>query len=120
MEMPVVYLDGGDFDINNSSLNIADAIDKPVIVFIMSESCMHCRNAKPAYQEFARKYDGKVVAAVVDVNDHRGREFLTKLGYQVTGVPDYLKFVHGRWVREKPTGRNLNALAQFAFNKNVV
>lgn len=119
MEMPVVYLDGSDYDINNSSLNVADAMFKPVIVFVMSEACMHCRNAKPAYVEFARTFDGKVIAAAVDVNDHRGKEFLTKMNYYLTGVPDYLKFVHGRLVDEKPKGRNFNSLVEFAFNKNV-
>lgn len=117
--MPIVYLDGSDYDINNSSLNIVDAMEKPVIVFIMSEGCIHCRNAKPAYQEFAAKYEGKVIAAVVDVNDHRGKEFLTKLGYKLEGVPDFLKFVNGRFVQEKIRGRNVASLVQFAFNKNV-
>lgn len=116
--MPVVYLDGSDFDINTSALNIGDALEKPVIVFVHSDSCMHCIKAKPAYQEFATVYENRVIAAAVDVNDERGKEFLTKMGYTMTGVPDYLKFVQGRLVQEKPLGRNLNSLVQFAFNKN--
>jgi len=116
--MPVVYLDGSDFDIGTSSLTITEAMEKPVVVFVHSESCIHCANAKPEYQKFAQQYEGSVIVAAVDINDARGKEFLTKMGYTISGVPDYLKFVRGKWVDEKPQGRNLNSLIQFAFNKN--
>ena len=55
MEMPVVYLDGSDFDIGTSSLTITEAMEKPVVVFVHSESCIHCANAKPEYQKFAQQ-----------------------------------------------------------------
>jgi thiol-disulfide isomerase/thioredoxin len=119
MEKPVVYLDGSDLDPVTRRLVIPNARDKPVLVFLHSDGCGACRAAKGAYVDFARLYSDRAVAAAVDADDARGSEFLSKLGFVVTHYPDYLKFVSGRLVRDKPLGRDVQSLIRFAFNKNV-
>lgn len=37
-----------------------------------------------------------VLAFGVDIDDERGREFLSKVNYRVTKVPDFLLFIGGK------------------------
>jgi len=114
---PVAYLEDQDFD---SSGNLITSIpgNLPVVVMIQASWCPHCTNAKPAFQEFANKYNGKVFCATIQSDGERESE--QKLGKRVQvikpsfrGFPDYVLFVNGKRVEKEIQGRSAADLETF-------
>lgn len=108
--MEVMFLDGTDF---NGILNIPECMQKPVMVMVMSDTCGHCVRAKPTFEDFARMYQHQCVCCKVDVDDERGQVFLRKIGYNLQGVPDFLKFVKGKRVYQSVKGRTIDDFINF-------
>ncbi len=92
---PVMYMDGGDID-DGGVLTFPQSYRRPVVCFVHSDRCSACVRTKPYFQKFAENYANAVTCCGVDIDDTRGREFCSKLGYVARRVPDFLLFVDGR------------------------
>lgn len=109
--MTIMYLDENDF--NQDMLTFPEAQYKTVIMFVMSDNCIYCKQVKPVFEQFA-KTNPTVFCAYVDVNDPRGQILLKKMQYRIQGVPDFLKFVKGKRVKQQIRGRTLNDFIAFS------
>ena len=98
---------------DDGTLTISGCDSKPVVVFVTSDYCGYCRQVKPTFEEFCRLYSNYCICVKADVNEERGRAFLRKIGYTVSGVPDFLKFVNCKRVNQRIAGRNLNNFVDF-------
>ena len=116
---PVAYLEDSDIDSQGNLVNSQIPKDIPVVVMLQASWCPHCTSAKPAFQEFADKYQGKVFAATVQADGDKESE--KKLGKRVSqikpgfrGFPDYVLYKNGRRVDKEIGGRGVSDLAKFA------
>lgn len=127
----VAYLEDKDFDAEGNLTVKGIPNDLPVVVMIQASWCGHCKNAKPAFQEFANKMEGKVAAATIqsvspnEMADYKGKEHLfnsqmalakrlpvIKPGFR--GFPDYVLFVNGKRQNKDVKGRDVDSLIEFA------
>lgn len=115
----LAYLEDSDFDQSGGLINPDIPKEIPTVVFIQASWCPHCRNAKPAFQEFANRMKGKVFAATIQSDGERESE--KALGKRVKqikpgfrGFPDYVLFVNGKRVNREISGRGLNDLMEFS------
>lgn len=105
-----MYLDDNDFKGNKLVLPNNVQNDKNVVVMIQTSRCGHCTRAKPAFQNFAEKYQGKIICATIQADGDTEDE--KKLGNRINelvpefvGYPDYCLFVNGK----RDTSRNLKS-----------
>lgn len=119
LKRPIAYLEDKDFDSQGNIVNSDIPKNVPVIIMIQASWCPHCESAKPAFQNFAKKYEGKVFCATIQADGERESE--KALGKRVSsikkgfrGFPEYLKYQAGIQVDEQITGRNVENLEKFA------
>jgi thiol-disulfide isomerase/thioredoxin len=114
----IAYLENQDFD---SQGNLIANVPKnvPVVIMIQAGWCPHCVSSKPAFQEFANKYQGKVFCATIQSDGVRESE--KKLGKRVKdikpsfrGFPDYVLYIGGKRVDKEVKGRDVQNLVEFA------
>lgn len=115
---PVAYLEDQDFD---SQSNLVASIPKnvPTVIMIQASWCPHCTNAKPAFQEFANKYKGKVFCATIQADGERASEKmlgkrLNKIKPEFRGFPDYVLYIDGKRVDKNIKGRSIQNLIEFS------
>lgn len=118
---PIAYLENSDFDSEGNLVNPQIPKNKPVVIMIQSSWCGHCRNAKPAFQEFANKSYPNVFCATIQADGERESE--KQLGKRLKvikpgflGFPDYVLYKNGKRVDVNIQGRSVSALEQFAKN----
>lgn len=80
--------------------------------------CPHCTNAKPAFQEFANKHNGKVFVATMQSDGDRPGEkgisaLISKINPKFRGFPEYLLFMNGKFVPKEIKGRKVADLEAF-------
>jgi thioredoxin 1 len=84
----------------------------PVIVDFWAPWCAPCRVIAPVLEEVAQKYQGKVVVAKMNVDEH------TKVAtqYQITAIPTLLFFKDGKVAQQivgaVPKAKVVEALEQ--------
>jgi thiol-disulfide isomerase/thioredoxin len=89
----MMFLEGSDH--NGYILTVPGNETKDSIVFVHSDYCGHCRNAKPIFTDFCRMYGDYYNCFMVDVDDERGQMFLLKNKLDVRSVPKFLRYRKG-------------------------
>ena len=98
---PIMYLDDNDFQGDKLVLPNNLQNQKNVVVMLQTSWCPHCTDAKPAFQEFAEKYQDKIICATIQPDGDTQEE--KNLGDRIKqivpdfrGFPDYCLFVNGK------------------------
>lgn len=81
--------------------------DKPVLVDFYADWCGPCRQLAPTIEELARNYDGRAIAAKVNVD--RLPELAGRYG--ISGIPAVVFFEKGREVQRLIGGQPKSAYA---------
>lgn len=116
---PIAYLEDMDFDSKGNLVNKDIPTDVPVVIMLQTSWCPHCTSAKPAFQQFANKYKGKVFCATIQSDGDRASE--KKLGERIKtdikknfrGYPDYVLYENGKNVNKEINGRSLASLETY-------
>jgi thiol-disulfide isomerase/thioredoxin len=118
LKKPVAYLTNSDFDENCNLIN--DKIPKniPVVIMIQAKFCGYCTQAKPAFQEFANKNQGKMFACTIEGDGTQPGEKelnskLKKIDPSFRGFPSYVGYKNGKFVKTHQGGRQLEDLEKF-------
>lgn len=116
---PVYYLVDTDFDNKGNLINKNIPLDKPVVIMIQANFCGYCTVAKPAFQEFAHKYQNKVFCATIqgDGTEKGEPELSNKIKTidpQFRGFPGYVLYRNGKYVKSGDA-RSLVELEKFVF-----
>jgi thiol-disulfide isomerase/thioredoxin len=114
---PIAYLDGNDFDDEGNLIN-PQIPDLPVFIMFQANFCGYCKIAKPAFQEFAKRNQGKFFVATVQADSEfpEVRLFKTKIQKiypNLIGFPSYLVCYRGKKIIYSG-GRKLEDLQNFA------
>lgn len=118
-DYPVAYLEDSDFTKEGELSNKEIPTDMPVVVMLQSSWCGHCKKAKPAFQEFANKMQGKVFCATIQADGDRQSEKdlgkrLKTLKPSFIGFPDYLLIKNGKISDKNTNGREVDDLIEFS------
>ena len=121
LNKPVAYLQKSDFNESGELVNPNIPKNIPVIVMVQAEFCGYCTQAKPAFQQFAEKNQGKVFSATIQGDgDMPGEKelgsMLNVIDPTFQGYPAYIKFVNGKRVDKDIKGRDVKSLNDFAFD----
>ena len=112
----VPYLEVSDIN-SDGSLKSHVGNGKPVILMVYGSFCPHCKNAMPAYQEFASTTPSCVAATVQsdgDAEDKKAAQALAPVN-KSQGVPAFLGFnSQGKFVNMHQGGRDAASLKAFA------
>jgi thiol-disulfide isomerase/thioredoxin len=109
---PVYFLEDSDMD-QDGKLGTT----KPTLVMIMGSFCGHCNAAAPMFEEFAKKHPEILTAAVLtdgDASEKALSQRLDKFIPGIRGVPTFVLFKNGKYVKTHDGPRTVEALAQFA------
>lgn len=109
----VAYLEDEDFSGNRLNIN------QPAIIMILSNTCGHCKNTLPIYQQVANQLKGGDVlpcAIQIDGNPSEKRLFsrLQQIVPNLQGVPTFVKFQNGGLYKVHQGPRTVGALIEFA------
>lgn len=118
LEFPVAYLETTDFDEQGNIINPSIPTNLPVVVMAQATWCPHCTTAKPAFQEFVNKHQGKVFVGTMQADGDRPGEkglsdLVSKINPKFRGFPEYLLFVNGKFVPKEIKGRGVADLEAF-------
>lgn len=109
MDSPVAYLENDDFDEKGDLINPRVPRDIPVVVMVQANFCRHSAKAKPSFQKFADRNNGRVFAATIQVDGKERNE--PELGKRIRevipkfrGYPQYCLYVDGQWQDRKLKG----------------
>lgn len=120
LNKPVAYLQKQDFDEEGNLINPDIPKNIPVVIMLQAAFCGYCTQAKPAFQQFANKYQGKVFCATIQADgDVSGEKelgtMLNKIDPKFRGFPSYVKYLNGKLVSSDIQGRGVEHLEIFAF-----
>lgn len=91
-----------------------------ILVFVYSNSCGYCKQARPALEEFAKKFKGNIDVVQIGGDTKDGRETLKKIitpnRINFEGFPAYFIFNNGRFVSDRIKDRSVTGLIDFSFN----
>jgi len=116
----VAYMENEDFDNNGNLINTNIPNGIYVVIMIQTSWCGHCNNAKPAFQEFANKYNkNKVFCATIQANGERDSEKdlgkrIKTIDPEFKGFPHYVLYKSGKRLDKKIKGRSVKDLENFA------
>lgn len=108
---PVHFLEDGDLD-QDGKLSTS----KPTLVMIMGSFCGHCNAAAPMYEQFAKQHPEILTAAVLtdgDANEKALAQRLDTFIPGIRGVPTFVLFKNGKYVKTHDGARTVEALAKF-------
>lgn len=114
----VAYLEIQDID-QHGNLKQYVTQGKPVVLMAQSNHCGYCKQAKPAFQQFADNVNGNVVASSIQIDgessEQEASKFLNKWDSNYRGVPTYFGFnKDGVFVKTHEGGRDTSSLINFA------
>ena len=115
--MPITYLDSGDFNSDMSLKNYVGS-EKNVIIMVQGNFCGYCTSAKPDFITFSKQCQN-AVCFTLQIDDDLAKDVASKIklldkNYQ--GVPIYLGFKNGKYVKTHSGGRDVVSLIEFAKN----
>lgn len=115
----VAYLEDHDLDEKGNLICKDIPRDMPVVIFINAAFCGYCRQAHPAFQEFADKMKGKVFCLSLQADGSKDSE--KALGKRIrniipgfAGFPHYCLYYNGKLVDKEIKGRGVEDLIEFA------
>ena len=119
LDKNVAYLEDPDVGKNGKIINTDVPKDIPVVIMIQATWCGHCKNALPAFQEFANATVGKVFCATIQIDGERPSEValgkrLKIIDPSFSGFPHFSLFVAGNYVEKMINGRTVKDLREFA------
>lgn len=118
LSKPIAYLEDSDFDEEGNLVN-PEITDETVVIMVQANYCGFCTLAKPAFQEFADKMNGKVfVCTIQGDGDEKGeKELKSKINKwypDFKGYPHYLLYKGGKRVNKENRGREVVDLIEFS------
>ncbi len=116
---PVAYLEDSDFTKEGQLSNSDIPPGMNVVVMAQSSWCGYCKKAKPAFQEFADKMQGKVFCATIQSDGDRQSEKdlgkrLKNINPEFVGFPNYMLFKNGTMSDKQIKGREVTDLIEFS------
>lgn len=91
--------------------------DETVMIMVMGDFCGYCKQAAPAYHEFALKNSDKAFMTAILID---GKKTERKLGQRLSkiipayqGVPMFLLFKNGVYTATHDGARTVNGLEEF-------
>jgi thiol-disulfide isomerase/thioredoxin len=121
----IAYMEDFDFEEDGSIKDkLLLYINKyiPVVIMVQSGNCVHCQNAKPAFQDYANRTSrNEVICATIDyLGSRNSQKQLVKRIEKVIpkaatqGIPCYALFKNGVLVTSKEIkGRCVESLGEF-------
>ena len=114
---PVAYLTSKDFDENGNLIN-PQLKDKIVIIMIQAAFCGYCTIAKPAFQDFANKMQGKIFCATIQGDGNQPGEkelndMIKKIDPTFRGFPSWVGYKNGKYVKSHEGKRDAKSLQDF-------
>lgn len=114
LQYPVIYLRRKNFE---SSGTLKVLKNKIVVCFIHSDTCPHCINAAPDFEDAAtRMMDNKnVIFTAIQLNgdepgENECRELIDYILPEYRGVPDYAFFKNGKPLKIVQEGRDVDSI----------
>jgi thiol-disulfide isomerase/thioredoxin len=117
---PVAFLENSDFNDSGVIINPNIPNSMPIFIMIQANFCHHCKNAKPAFQQFADNFEGKMFCASIqgDSQNPNVREIfrsgkIHKICPNFVGYPTYVVQYQGNII-EYNGGRRQEDLENFS------
>jgi thiol-disulfide isomerase/thioredoxin len=114
---PIRHLRVDDINSRGEVINPIISKNKPFVVMVQGNFCGFCSMAKPAFQQFAKKYENRVTTGTVQIDgqDQSVVHQIKKIIPDYKGVPEYLLFLNGKLCQKKIRGRDIKDLEDFVF-----
>lgn len=111
LQKPVGYLINSDFDEDGNLINKKIPNNIPVLIMIQANFCGYCSQAKPAFQEFANKNEGKVFCATIqgdgkEVGEKELANKIKKIDPSFRGYPSYIVYRNSKFIKVHNGGRD--------------
>jgi thiol-disulfide isomerase/thioredoxin len=118
LEDPIYSLEDQDFDSNGNLINSKIPKNIPVLIMIQADFCGYCTKAKPEFEKFAKKNEGKIfTATIIGDGDRPGEQALSKrlkiVDPTFRGFPSYVAYKNGKRVGVHEGGRSATDLENF-------
>jgi thiol-disulfide isomerase/thioredoxin len=119
----VPYLELLDFN-SDGSLKPGVGAGKQVILMVQASFCGYCKQAMPAYQQFADKANSDTNSDFVCVtlqsdaadNEKEASKYIKMVDSSYMGVPTYLMYdENGKYLKTNALGRDVASLEKFSF-----
>lgn len=115
----VVYLEVEDFN-DDGSIKPCVNNGKPVVLMVQATTCFYCKQAAPAFEEFANESKNIIVVATIvsdgDNSEKQAAEkYIKKWDPDHRGVPAYFGFSsNGKFFKQHTGNRDVFSLMRFA------
>ena len=111
LQKPIGYLVNSDFDEDGNLTNKKIPTNIPVLIMIQANFCGYCSHAKPAFQEFANKNEGKVFCATIqgdgkEVGEKELMRKIKKIDPSFRGYPSYVVYKNSKLNKVHNGGRD--------------
>jgi len=111
---PIIYLESQDF---TSSGQLKAFKNNTCIIMVQANWCGACKNAKPAFQEFASKNKNVVCLTVEEdssnPDSNKRLNLIKKIKPSFEGFPEYLLYKNGQFINKEINGRTVASLEEF-------
>ena len=113
----VAYLEVDDFNPDGSIKSYVNN-GKPIVLMCQALFCGYCKQALPAFEQFAKKSPDLCIATIVtdgEPSEKATNKFIKMWNPNHRGVPDYIGFSsNGKFVKTHIGGRDVVSLIEFA------
>jgi thiol-disulfide isomerase/thioredoxin len=111
LQKPIGYLVNSDFDEDGNLINKKIPNNIPILIMIQANFCGYCSHAKPAFQEFANKNEGKVFCATIqgdgkEVGEKELMKKIKKIDPSFRGYPSYVVYKNNKLIKVHNGGRD--------------
>lgn len=114
----IIYLEDKDFTSEGHFSNSIDTT-KPILVMIYGNNCPHCHQAMPDFIELSKQMfkDSSAFLAVIEIDgprtDSKLASRLSSFIPNLKGVPTFVLFRNGRYIKTHQGPRTKQALQKF-------
>jgi thiol-disulfide isomerase/thioredoxin len=113
----IVYFENGDFDEGGVLKEESLDSSKPVLIMIYGTQCPHCHTVMPDYIKLARDSASSAIYGTIVVDGAEADADLVKrlpdFIPNLQGVPTFVLYRNGRYIKTHQGARNAAALLQF-------
>jgi thiol-disulfide isomerase/thioredoxin len=119
LKKPIAYLINDDFDKDGNLVHPKIPKEIPTVIMIQAKFCGYCTQAKPAFQDFASKMNGKIFTATIEGDGEQPGEKelgsrIKKIDPTFRGYPHYIAYKNGKFLKTHTGGRTVDELEKFA------